>query len=397
MSFDPARLARIPAFLTDRYVAPGRLPHGAIMVSRGDADAYLACVGDARDGQALAPDAIFRIASMTKPVASLAFLMLVEEGRVALSDPVANIVPELSEAGVFVAGGGDVPFVTRPPARPMRMVDLLRHTAGLTYGFQERTPVDAAYRAAGLDDFHFDGDLDQWVARLARIPLQHDPGAAWNYSVATDVLGLVIQRIEGRGLDAVLADRILAPLDMVDTGFGVPAGKVHRLPDAYAMHRGRPVVWDQGADSRWSGTRGFLSAGGGLVSTLADYHRFARMLLGQGVVDGRRLVSRKTIELMGANHLPGGGDLTQHSTALFSEAENAGVGFGLGVAVTHDPAATMLPGSVGELYWGGMFSTGFFVDPVERIASVFMTQLMPSSTYAVRREIKTLVHAAIAD
>ncbi len=387
--FDTGRLDRIPAFLAAKYVDTGRLPHAATLVSRRGEIAHLSCIGEGRPGEALKEDAIFRIASMTKPITSIAFMMLLEEGK---------FCPEFKDTGVFVAGGGNVPFLTRPPAAPIRMVDLLRHTAGLTYGFQERTPVDAAYRKARIDDFDADYTMDSFIADLAKIPLQFDPGAHWNYSMATDVLGAVIERIEGKPFAQVLQDRIFGPLGMVDTGFKVPADQQHRLADAYAFHpKDKKQDFDGGAKSRWAKDRSFHSGGGGLASTLHDYHRFCLMLLGGGKLGDVRIVSRKTLALMTSNHLPGGGDLTQHSVGIFSEDENAGVGFGLGFAVTLDPALAGIPGSAGDFYWGGMFSTGFFVDPVEEICMVFMTQLMPSSTYPVRREVKTLVHAALDD
>jgi CubicO group peptidase (beta-lactamase class C family) len=396
--FDSARLDRIPAFLQAKYVGPGRLPHAATLVSRHGEVVHQSCVGEARPGEALTADAIFRIASMTKPVTSIAFMMLVEEGKVALGDPLVKFCPEFRDTGVFVAGGGNIPFVTRPPTVPIRMVDLLRHTSGLTYGFQERTPVDAAYRKARIDDFDAAYTMDSFIEGLAKIPLQFDPGAHWNYSMATDVLGAVVERIEGKPLAQVLQERIFGPLGMVDTGFKVPAEQQHRLTDCYVFDPAAKMkIFDNGATSRWAKDRSFHSGGGGLVSTLADYHRFCLMLLGGGALAGVRIVSRKTLALMTANHLVGGGDLVQHSVGIFSEAENAGVGFGLGFAVTEQPAQTLTPGSAGDYYWGGMFSTGFFVDPVEQICSVFMTQLMPSSTYPVRREVKTLVHAALND
>ncbi len=392
------RLARIPAFLAAKYVDKGRLPHAATLVARHGEIAHISCVGEARPGVALKDDAIFRIASMTKPVTSLAILMLVEEGRIALSDPLVKYCPEFADTGVFVAGGGAIPFVTRRPAQPIRILDLLRHTAGLTYGFQERNPVDAAYRTAKIDDFDADFTMDGFIAKLASLPLLFDPGAHWNYSMATDVLGAVVERLEGKPFAEVLESRIFAPLGMVDTGFKVPADQQHRLTDAYHFHpQHKMVPFDSGDRSRWAKDRSFHSGGGGLVSTLADYHRFCAMLLGGGKLGDTRLISRKTLALMTSNHLPGGGDLTQHSIGVFAEDDSAGAGFGLGFAVTVDAPRTGMPTTNGDFYWGGMFSTGFFVDPVEQLSMVFMTQLMPSSTYAVRREVKTMIHAAIDD
>ncbi len=278
----------------------------------------------------------------------------------------------------------------------MLMLDLLRHTSGLTYGFQHRTPVDAAYRERKLESWHGHFDLNGFVAELAKIPLEFSPGEAWNYSVSTDVLGLVVQRVSGRPLDAFLAERILVPLGMSDTSFGVPADKIDRLGDAWAYDPERGAeIYDRAGKSAWARAPRLISGGSGLVSTSADYHRFCTMLLNGGTLDGARILGRKTIELMTANHLPGGADLTDLSRSLFSEATYAGQGFGLGFAVNLDPARAMLPGSPGEYYWGGMFSTAFFIDPVERLHMIVMAQLMPSSTYPIRRQLKTLVYSAL--
>ena len=395
--FDPARLARIDRFLDERYIAPGLLAGAQILVAREGRVAHFATHGTARaTGETLREDALFRIASMTKPVTSIAFMMLVEEGKVTLDQPVATVIPEWKALGVYDGGGAGVPFRTKPPERPMMMIDLLRHTSGLTYGFQHRTNVDAAYRQRKIEGWHGSYDLDGFVAALAEIPLEFSPGSAWNYSVSTDVLGLVVQRVSGLGLDRFFAERIFVPLGMADTGFSVPADTADRLGDAwtFAPDKGR-LLYDPATKSAWSVPPRLLAGGAGLVSTTADYHRFCTMLLGGGVLDGARIVSRKTLELMTANHLPGGADLSQMSRSLFSEAVNAGQGFGLGFAVNLDPAKAMLPGTKGEFYWGGMFSTAFFIDPVERLHMIFMAQLMPSSTYPIRRELKTLVYSAL--
>lgn len=395
LGFDPERLARIPVHLQAKYLDTGCLPHAALLVGRGDEVAHLSVQGEARKGEALKADAIFRIASMTKPITSVAFMQLVEEGKLALTDPVTRFIPEWKNLGVFVAGGGNMPFVSRPVSEPMRIIDLLRHTAGLTYGFQERTAIDAAYRARKLEAFS-GPDLEEFIRILADIPLQFDPGTSWNYSIATDILGAILQRIDGKPLDELLADRITRPLGMVDTHFHVPQDKLTRMPDCYVADPvSRMKLFDPGEGTAWGKRPNQLSGGGGMASTLADYHRFCRMLLGQGELDGARILAPKTLELMTANHLPSGADLATLSTALFSEAENAGVGFGLGFATTMDPAKAMMNGSAGDYYWGGMFSTAFFVDPVEDVIMIFMTQLMPSSAYPVRRELKTMLYAAL--
>ncbi len=395
--FDPERLARIDRFLDDRYIAPGLLAGAQILLARDGRVAHFASAGAARaGGEPLRDDALFRIASMTKPVTSIAFMMLVEEGRVTLDQPVETVIPEWKGLGVYDGGGAGVPFRTRPPERPMMMIDLLRHTSGLTYSFQHRTNVDAEYRRRKIEGWHGSHDLDGFVAALAEIPLEFSPGTAWNYSVSTDVLGLVVQRVSGLPLDRFLENRIFGPLGMTDTFFSVPADKAHRLGDAWAFEEGKGrVMYDPAAKSGWCVAPKLLAGGAGLVSTTADYHRFCAMLLNGGELEGTRIVSRKTVELMTANHLPGGADLTEMSRSLFSEAVNAGQGFGLGFAVNLDPARTMLPGTRGEYYWGGMFSTAFFIDPVERLHMVFMAQLMPSSTYPIRRQLKTLIYSAL--
>jgi CubicO group peptidase (beta-lactamase class C family) len=389
LGFIPERLDQINQFIQTKYLDTGKLPHAALLIGRGDEIAHSWTSG-------VAEDAIFRIMSMTKPITSIALMQLVEAGQIALSEPVAKYIPELKDLGVFVAGGGNTPFMSRPAATPMRVIDLMRHMAGFTYGFQERSNVDAAYRAAELDGWA-KHDNDEFVAKLAKIPLEFDPGTCWNYSVATDLCGVIVSRVSGMALGDYFQAHILGPLDMVDTGFVVPADEAHRIPPAYALHPTEKMKLSDkaGADSAWTRSHKFQSGGGGLASTVADYHRFCRMLLNGGALEGVQIISPKTLELMTANHLPGGQDLTQLSKSLFSEAEMAGVGFGLGFASIVDPAATMTVCSKGEFFWGGMYSTAFFIDPVEDIIMIFMTQLMPSSSYPIRREIKTMLYAAL--
>lgn len=395
--FDAGRLERIDAFLDAHYFAPELLAGAQLLIARDGKVVHFSTAGKARaSGEPMGEDALFRIASMTKPITSIAFMMLVEEGKVTLDQPVETIIPEWKGLGVYNGGGAGVPFLAIAPERPMMMIDLLRHTSGLTYSFQHRTNVDAAYRETKLERWHGELDLDGFVAALADIPLEFSPGTAWNYSVSTDVLGLVVERVAGMKLDRFLDERIFGPLGMVDTAFHVPPEKTGRLGDCWAFELGKgAVLYDPGEKSAWSRPPKLLAGGAGLVSTVADYHRFCSMLLGGGELGGARLVGRKTLELMTQNHLPGGADLTEMSRSLFSEAINAGQGFGLGFGVNLDPARTMLPGSKGEYYWGGMFSTAFFVDPVERLHMIFMTQLMPSSTYPIRRQLKTLIYSAL--
>ncbi len=396
--FDSARLARIDAFVKERYLDTGLLPHAQVLVARDGEIAHFSSQGAAREGgKAIDEASIFRIASMTKPVTSVAFMMLVEEGKVALDTPVHHVLPEFKGLGVYNGGGAGVPFLTTPCERPMLMVDLLRHTSGLTYSFQNRGNIDAAMREGKMENWHGNLDLDEFIAALGKLPLEFSPGTAWNYSVSTDVLGACVQRISGQSLDQFFAERIFKPLKMDDTGFYVPEAKIDRLTDCYTFVPGKGrVIYDRGEESAWSKMPRQISGGGGLVSTALDYHRFCQMLLNGGELEGERLLGRKTLELMTMNHLPDNGDLSSWSRSMFSEATNAGVGFGLGFAINIDPAANLIPGSVGEYYWGGLFSTAFFVDPVEKLHMVFMTQLSPSSTYPIRRELKTLIYSALS-
>ena len=399
LGFDGARLARIDAFLKEAYLDTGRLKNTQILVARDGQPVHYGHGGTLRDdGIAMREDALFRIASMTKPITSIAFMQLVEQCKVALDDPVSRVLPEFAELGAYAGGGGSLPFAPAKRGRPMRFVDLMNHMSGLTYGFQNRSSVDAAYRDARLDISRNAITSDEYIGTLARIPLEFEPGAQWNYSVATDVLGVCVERLSGMPLGDFFAKHIFEPLGMVDTGFHVPSAKADRLADCYGYRPGKPPrLIDKGAESRLVEPAKFQSGDGGLIGTIADYHRFCSMLLGCGALDGVRIVSPKTLDLMTTNHLPGGADLTQMSQSLFSEANNAGTGFGLGFAMVIDPAKTLMPATKGEYYWGGAYSTAFFVDPVERITMVFMTQLYPSSTYPIRRQLKTLIYSALTD
>jgi CubicO group peptidase (beta-lactamase class C family) len=400
LGFSPQRLARIDRFLDEKYVRPGRLPCTLTLVARHGDIAHLGMTGhaDVASGRPVAEDTIFRIYSMTKPITSVALMMLVEEGRIALDDPVHRFIPEWKNLGVFVAGTHRTGFQTRPLAGPMRVVDLLRHTSGLTYGFQLRTNVDAAYRAAKIGEIEKAGTLPDMIAALAKIPLEFSPGEAWNYSVSTDVVGWLVEVVSGQKFEDFLADRLFTPLGMADTGFHVRDGHGHRLASCYQPTKdGGIELQDDAATSSFLKPPSFVSGGGGLVSTAHDYLKFAQMLLNGGTANGHRYISRKTLDLMTANHLPGGVDLPALSRSLFSEAAYDGVGFGLGFATSTRASRTLMPGSDGDFFWGGAASTFFWVDPAEDLIGIFMTQLIPSSTYPVRREVRTMVYAALDD
>lgn len=378
---DPDRLGALVGQL-NAYVADGRLPHLQILLSRDEEVLLSSSCGQAREtGDALKPDALFRIASMTKPVTSVAFMMLVEQGVVALDDLVTDVLPEFADLRVGVDDGR--------AAGPMRMIDLLRHTSGLTYGLQKHTPIDARYRELGLDEFQQKRNSDEFIATLASLPLEFSPGEGWNYSVSTDVLGVVIERLSGLDLEIYFRERIFAPLGMEDTFFELPEDKGDRMTDAWQLaENGGLSLYDRGARSGWRRPLRFRSGGGGLISSTADYHRFARMLLRGGELDGVRLLRPDTVAAMHANHLPGGGDLASLSTSLFSEDDYIGVGFGLGFA-------TEL--ATGQFSWGGIFSTFFYINPVERLIAILMTQHLPSSIHPIRRELRAGVWKAIVE
>ncbi len=400
LGLSPARLARLDAHLAEKYIATRRLPCTLSLIARHGEIAHSHAQGlaDVERGIPCRDDTIFRIYSMTKPITSVALMMLVEQGKIALDDPVAKYIPEWKNLGVFVAGTHKLGFQTRPCTRPMQVVDLFRHTAGLTYGFQLRTNVDEAYRREKIGEIEKAGTLEGMIQALAKLPLEFSPGDAWNYSVATDVLGWLVQVVSGRPFEQFLAEEIFQPLGMVDTGFHVRDGQAHRFAACYQPDKtGTITLQDDPTTSSYLKPPSFISGGGGLVSTASDYLQFCRMLLNGGTLNGHRLISRKTLELMTANHLPGGVDLPAMSRSLFSEAAYDGVGFGLGFATSTASHKTLMPGSNGDYFWGGAASTFFWIDPEEDLIGIFMTQLIPSSTWPVRKEMRTMVYAALDD
>lgn len=400
LGLSPARLARLDEHLAQNYISTRRLPCTLALVARHGEIAHLGVQGlaDVERGIPAREDTIFRIYSMTKPITSVALMMLLEQGKIALDDPVHKYIPEWKNLGVFVAGTHKLGFQTRPCTRPMQVIDLLRHTAGLTYGFQLRTNVDEAYRREKIGEIEKAGTLEDMIKSLARLPLEFSPGDAWNYSVATDVVGWLVQVVSGRPFEDFLADEIFKPLGMVDTGFHVREGQQHRFAACYQPSKdGTITLQDDPTTSSFLKPASFISGGGGLVSTAQDYLQFCRMLANGGTLGGTRLISRKTLSLMTANHLPGSVDLPAMSRSLFSEAAYDGVGFGLGFATSTAAHKTLMPGSDGDFFWGGAASTFFWVDPEEDLIGIFMTQLIPSSTWPVRKEMRTMVYAALDD
>ncbi|MBO0766997.1 MAG: beta-lactamase family protein [Hyphomicrobiaceae bacterium] len=390
------RLGRLEAWM-QQQVAGGRLAGIEVMIDRRGHTAFHRCHGKrdlARNADAT-PDTIYRIYSMTKPLTAVAAMMLYEEGRFQLDDPITRFLPEFAGQRVFT-GGGYGAVMTEPAVRDMTFRDLLTHTGGLTYGFMQATPVDAMYRAQKLELPGAADPLGEIVARLAKVPLIAQPGKEWNYSIASDVLGHLIAVISGRPFDQFLSERVLRPLGMEDTEFFVPSGKVGRFAANYERGPdGRPRLIDDPETSRFLAPPAAPSGGGGLVGTARDYMRFCRMLLRRGTHGPERLLGRKTVELMTMNHLDG--DMAAMGQPRFAESNYHGIGFGLGFSVTLDPARAQLLGSPGEYAWGGMASTAFWIDPQEDMAVVMMTQLTPSSTYPVRRELRVLAYQAIVD
>jgi CubicO group peptidase (beta-lactamase class C family) len=385
-----------------RYVDDGLLPGWLLTVSRHGKLAYVASYGhrDKEAGLEVTPDTLWRIYSMTKPVTSVAVMMLYEEGLLQLTDPVSRFIPSFRELRVFT-GGSDQRPVTVPAAEPVRIWHLLTHTSGLTYGFHRQHPVDAMHRAAGFDlDSKPSVNLEQACDVWATIPLLFQPGAEWNYSVATDVLGRVVEVASGQSLDEFFAQRIFGPLGMSDTGFYAQPGDLPRLAALYGRDlQGKAKRMERAGEAA---TRKplMLSGGGGLVSTAADYNRFVQMILGRpdspaGELDGVRLLAPGTVAYMGRNHLPGNRTLAEFGRPLDAESPQVGTGFGLGFAVVTDPAALKVVCSPGELSWGGAASTAFWIDPAQELTVTFFTQLIPSSAHPIRPRLRQLVYQAL--
>lgn len=399
VGFDPERLARIDRRL-GRYVDDGLLPGWLLAVMRHGELVHVGSRGH-RDVEAELPvsdDTVWRIYSMTKPITTVAAMRLWEEGAFELGDPVAVHLPAFGEQRVWRSGSVTNP-VTDPVTETMRMWHLMTHTSGLTYGFLYAHPVDELYRRAGFEWGTPTGDdLAATVDRLATLPLLFQPGTEWNYSVATDVLGRLVEVLTGEPLDQALHRLVLEPLGMSETAFHAAGPMVDRLAALYTPHPDTRTCTR--LDALGDGAKhppAAFQGGGGLVSTARDYLRFAEMLRRHGELDSVRLLSPRTVAYMASNHLPGNADLSAFGRPLFAETTFDGVGFGLGLSVTIDPVAAKVPGSVGDHGWGGAASTFYWVDPVEDLTVLFMTQLLPSSAHPLRSQLKQLVHQALVD
>ncbi|HVR28882.1 MAG TPA: serine hydrolase domain-containing protein [Thermoanaerobaculia bacterium] len=401
------RLARIGKRM-QAYVDSGEIPGALALIARHGKIAYAEQWGFAdREKQVrMNPDTLFRIYSMTKPITSVGVMILHEEGRFQLTDPIAQYLPELAELEVrgeqANPATGEVVVTTHAARNPATIRDLLRHTAGFTYGFFGNTEVDQMYRQQGI--LWDDKDIAETVRKLGQVPLRYEPGTRWHYSVAVDVQGRLIEVVSGQPLDQFLKERIFEPLGMKDTFFAVPDGKWDRLATLYSPEgtgegsdlfltspgggAKKPLVPadSERANRGYRGGVSHFSGGGGLVSSAMDYLRFAQMMLDGGELDGRRILSRKSVELMTTDHL---GDIP----GLWSP----GYGFGLGFAVLTDLGATGALGSVGEYNWGGAAGTRFWVDPKESLIGIYMIQILPHTGLGYGTEFRSFTYQAIAD
>lgn len=389
------RLVKID-LMTQKYIDEGKLPGTITVVARRGKIAHFECQGrmDIEADKMVAQDTIFRIYSMSKPVTSVALMMLYEDGHFQLDDPISRFVPSFENMEVYISGNRDE-YKTQPADRQITIRDLLTHTAGFTYGFMRTSVVDTLYRDKAVEESE---TLAEMVNKLSELPLLFSPGSRWSYSVATDVCGYLVELISGERFDQFLQEQIFEPLGMLDTGFSVPESKVHRFAANYERTADDGLqLTDSPETSSYIQDVTYFSGGGGLVSTARDYLRFAQMLLNKGELEGERILGRKTVELMTTNHLPNNGDLTSMGQPVFSETPYDGIGFGLGFSVMLDPATAHILGTPGEFAWGGAASTYFWVDPGEELIAILLTQLMPSSSYPIRREFRVLVYQSIVE
>lgn len=393
--FAPERLARITDHINRNYIDNGKIAGCQTVVARSGHVAYFSSLGqmDRERRRAMTDDTLFRIYSMSKPITSVALMQLYEQGHFQLNDAVARVIPSWKNHEVYVDGEGER-IETKQPERPMTFRHVLSHSGGLTYGGTDH-PVDKIYRTQKVRG---DGEtLQTFIDKLARVPLRYTPGERWCYSYSTDVCGYLVEAISGQRFDQYLQDNIFAPLGMKDTAFHVAATEQSRLAANYQRGDNKELqLADDPATSSYLKPPTFLSGGGGLVSTTADYLRFCEMLRHGGELDGQRILGPRTLELMTKNHLAGNKDLTEMAIGSFSETANAGVGFGLGFATTLSDVEAGAMGQ-GDYYWGGAASTIFWVDPIEDLIVIFMTQLMPSGAFNFRGQLKNIIYSAIVD
>ena len=399
VGLDPTRLKNIDKHF-NRYVDEGRLAGYAVAVARHGKVAHFGMYGH-KDSETSAPitdDTMYRIYSMTKPITSIALMMLVERGLLQLTDPVSDFIPSFGETRVWNTGTILKPL-TNALTEPIRIWHLLTHTAGMTYGFMYSDVVDDMYRRAGFEaGVAYKDSLEVVCDKFAALPLLFQPGSSWNYSVATDIVGRVIEVVGKMPLDEFFDKNIFQPLEMHDTAFWAPEEKHERVASLYRYDE---TTHKKAKISRFGNSAldkpVCLSGGGGLISTASDYFKFIRMLEGRGKTGNVQLLSPSTFEMMVMNHLPNNADISTFGRPLGEEIFYDGLGFGLGFGVVVDQAKTRVTCPNGTFSWGGMASTAFWVDPVNEISAMFFTQLIPSSTYPIRQYLRSLVYAAVTN
>ena len=399
VGLDATRLKNIDEYF-NRYVDEGRLAGYAVAVARHGKVAHFGMYGhkDSETGAPITDDTMYRIYSMTKPITSIALMMLVERGLLQLTDPVSKFIPSFGETRVWNTGTVLKPL-TNALTEPIRIWHLLTHTAGMTYGFMYSDVVDDMYRRAGFEaGVAYKDSLETVCDKYAALPLLFQPGSSWNYSVATDIVGRVIEVVGKMPLDEFFDKNIFQPLEMLDTAFWVSKEKHDRVASLYRYdetnHKKAKI---SGFGNSALDKPAFLSGGGGLISTASDYFKFICMLEGRGTSGNVQLLSSRTFEMMVMNHLPNNADISTFGRPLGEEIFYDGLGFGLGFSVVVDQAKTRVACPNGTFGWGGMASTAFWVDPVNEISAMFFTQLIPSSTYPIRQYLRSLVYAAVTD
>ncbi|MBE1574317.1 serine hydrolase domain-containing protein [Amycolatopsis roodepoortensis] len=400
VGLDEARLRRMDDYF-QAYVDDGRLPGWSLLVSKRGQVAHLAHAGyrHVENGLRVDDDTIWRLASLTKPIVSVAAMMLYEQGAFGLHDPMSDYIPAFGETRVYRNGMAGSPN-TDPLLEPIRIWHLLTHTSGLTVGAWQAHPVEQIYAQAGyIWDAPPGVDLAGACEGWAGFPLLFTPGTQWNYGVSVDVLGRVLEVITGKSIDEVLADLVLGPLGMTETSFWVDEAQTHRVVPVYSPGpEGGPAFRNDPLSPLPTSKPTFLSAGGGLFTTLSDYHRFCQFLLGGGELHGTRLLGTRTLAYMGKNHLPGGADLAAVGRrVMFGQPTYEGLGFGLGFQTVVDAAATKILISPSEISWYSGYSTLFMVDPIEQLSVQFFSSFAPVKTYPLYGRLRQLAYQALID
>mgnify|MGYP000848521299 FL=1 len=412
-----SKLSKINKHIKNNYINNNKYIGTSTLIYRQGEIAYLDIQGqqDRERSIPLKRDTIFRIYSMTKPITSVALMTLYEEGKFQLDDFVYKYIPSWKNLKSYQSGKYPN-FKTKTLDNHMTIKDLLSHQSGLTYGFSQKTEVDKAYREKGIgrmESLHTNQTLEDMINLLSEVPLEFNPGSSWNYSVSTDVLGYLIELLSGMPFDTFLKEKIFKPLDMNDTGFYIPENKLNRFAANYIFNDGEklgesmslvnkdtkesgpPILIEDPMISPYSKNPTFFSGGGGLVSTIDDYLNFCIMLLNNGSYENHQILSKNTVNLMTNNHITGEKDLLETASGRWAETTYSGIGFGLGFQILLDPVKSQITSSKGEYGWGGAASTVFWIDPKEDLITIFLTQLVPSSAYNIRRELRTLVYSSI--